>query len=97
MRFVVRCIIPTEAGNKALANPAGFIATIENFMKANKVENAHFMEINGDRTAVFVLDIQTVDRIPSIAEPLFQMGAKVEFHPVMTLDDLKKGIQSIPK
>ena len=32
--------------------------------------------------------------IPSIAEPLFQeMGANVEFHPVMSLDDLKKAIQ----
>jgi hypothetical protein len=28
-----------------------------------------------------------------LAEPLFiKMGAHVEFHPVMSLDDLKKGI-----
>ncbi len=49
------------------------------------------MELNGDRTVVFVMDMSSVDRIPSVAEPLFMMGAKVEFHPAMTLDDLKKG------
>jgi hypothetical protein len=25
-----------------------------------------------------------------VAEPLFQLGAEVEFHPVMSFDDLKK-------
>jgi hypothetical protein len=34
--------------------------------------------------------------IPSIAEPLFQdIGAKVEFHPVMVLEDLKKAIEHL--
>ena len=97
MRFVVRCNIPTEAGNKGLADPASFVANIENYIRANKVEQSYFFEANGDRVAVFVLDMPTADKIPSIAEPFFRMGAKVELHPVMTLDDLKKGIQSIPK
>jgi hypothetical protein len=31
--------------------------------------------------------------IPDIAEPLFQdIGAKVEFHPVMLFEDLKKAV-----
>ena len=34
--------------------------------------------------------------IPSIAEPLFQdIGAKVEFHPVMVFEDLKKAIEHL--
>ena len=38
------------------------------------------------------------DQIPFVAEPLFQdLGEKVEFHPVMVLDDLKKAIQNMPK
>lgn len=34
--------------------------------------------------------------IPSIAEPLFQdLGAKVEFHPVMVIGDLKKALERL--
>jgi hypothetical protein len=37
--------------------------------------------------------MQNADQIPVLAEPLFNaMGANVDFHPVMSLDDLKKGI-----
>lgn len=43
--------------------------------------------------AAFIVDIQSADQIPVLAEPLFSgMGANVELHPVMSLDDLKKGI-----
>jgi hypothetical protein len=41
----------------------------------------------------FIVNMESADMIPNIAEPLFQdMGAKVEFHPVMLLDDLKKAL-----
>jgi hypothetical protein len=50
-------------------------------------------EANGNRIAAFIVDIQSADQIPVLAEPLFsEMRAHVEFHPVMSLDDLKKGI-----
>lgn len=93
MRFVVRAVIPTEAGNRMVKDP-NFIANMENYVKATKAEQAYFLELNGDRTAVFVMDLPSVDRIPAVAEPLFMLGAKVELHPAMTLDDLKKGIAS---
>lgn len=96
MRFVVRAVIPTEAGNKMVKDP-NFLANMENYIKANKVEQAYFLELNGDRTVVFVMDVASNDRVPAIAEPLFMLGAKVEFHPAMTFEDLKKGVQSMPK
>lgn len=96
MRFVVRAVIPTEAGNKMVKDP-NFLANIENYIKANNVEQAYFLELNGDRTCVFVMDMASNDKMPAIAEPLFMMGAKVEVHPAMNLDDLKKGVQNIPK
>jgi hypothetical protein len=35
----------------------------------------------------------TVDKIPVIAEPMFQeYNAKVQIHPVMLFDDVKKGL-----
>jgi hypothetical protein len=41
----------------------------------------------------FIVDIQNANQIPVIIEPLFSgMDAHVELHPVMSLDDLKKGM-----
>jgi hypothetical protein len=94
MRFVVRAVIPTEAGNKMVKDP-NFISNMENYIKANNVAASYFLELNGDRTVVFVMDLSSVDRIPAVAEPLFMMGAKVEFHPAMTFEDLKKGVAAL--
>ena len=91
MRFVVRAVIPTEAGNRMVKDP-NFLTNMENYIKVNNVAASYFLELNGDRTVVFIMDVSSVDRIPAIAEPLFLMGAKVEFHPAMTFEDLKKGI-----
>jgi hypothetical protein len=41
----------------------------------------------------FIVNIESNDQIPALMEPLFQgMNAKVEVHPVMNFDDLKKGL-----
>lgn len=93
MRFIIRVIIPTEAGNKAIKDP-NFVKNIEDFINNTKAEAAYFTELNGDRTAIFILDMQSADMIPIIAEPFFQIGAKVEFHPAMNLQDLKKGLST---
>jgi hypothetical protein len=92
VRFLVRAQMPTEAGNKAVKNPK-FLQDIEDFIKKVNAEAAYFFEAGGDRTMAFIVNMESADMIPSIAEPLFQdMGAKVEFHPVMLLDDLKKAL-----
>jgi hypothetical protein len=41
---------------------------------------------------VFIAEMRSADQIPGLAEPLFQMGANVEFHPVMSFDDLNRAI-----
>jgi hypothetical protein len=95
MRFIVRAKMPTEAGNRAVQDP-NFLKKLEEYMSKVKPEAAYFFEADGDRVAAFVVDMQRVDQIPSIAEPLFQgWGAGVEFHPVMSFDDLKKSLPSI--
>jgi hypothetical protein len=92
MRFIIRAKIPTEAGNKAVKDPS-FLKNLEDYMNKAKPEAAYFFEADGDRVAAFVVDLQSADQIVVLAEPLFnEMGAKVEFHPVMNFDDLKKGI-----
>ena len=66
---------------------------LETYINKVKAEATYFFEANGNRVAAFIVDIQSADQIPVLAEPLFSgMGAHVVFHPVMSLDDLKKGI-----
>jgi hypothetical protein len=95
MRVLVRVMIPTTAGNKAVKDP-NFLKTIEDYTKKYNCEAAYFTEVNGNRTFVFVLDLPGPDMIPAIVEPLFQgFDANVEIHPTMNLDDLKKVISKI--
>ena len=91
MRFIVRTIFTTEAGNKAVSEP-NFLKNIQDFIENNRAEAAYFAELNGERNAIFIVDLPSVDRIPAIAEPFFRMGARVEFHPAMNFEDLKKGL-----
>jgi hypothetical protein len=91
MRFLIHAKIPTEDGNKMVQDP-NFSSKLKYINKV-KAEATYFFEADGDRVAAFIVDIQSADQIPVLAEPLFGgMGAQVEFHPVMSLDDLKKAM-----
>jgi hypothetical protein len=92
MRFLIHAKIPTEDGNKMVQDP-NFLKKLEEYTNKVKAEAAYFFEAGGNRVAAFIVDLQSADQIPILAEPLFSgMGAHVELHPVMSLDDLKKGI-----
>ena len=92
MRFLIRATIPTEDGNKMVQDP-NFLRKLEEYVNKVNAEAAYFFEANGSRIASFIVDVQSADQIPVLGEPLFiKMGAHVEFHPVMSLEDLKKGI-----
>jgi hypothetical protein len=43
----------------------------------------------------FIVDVPSVDRVPVIAEPFFRMSARVEFHPAMNFEELKKGLSGV--
>jgi len=92
MRFLVRIQPTVEGGNKMIKDPKG-IQKLEAYYKKIKGEAAYFYEQNGLRTFAFIVDLPSVDKIPSIAEPMFQeYNATVEFHPVMLFEDLKRAI-----
>jgi hypothetical protein len=93
MRFIIRAQIPTEAGNRMVKDPNG-LKQLESYVQSVKPEASYFFEAGGDRTMVFVINMERADQMGSVAEPLFMMGAKVEFHPVMLLDDLRRGWES---
>jgi hypothetical protein len=96
MRFIIRAQLPTEAGNKMVKNP-NFENDLKNYMQSIKAEAAYFFEAGGERTMVFIANMDRADQLAVFAEPLFMMGAKVEFHPVMVVEDLKKAMANIPK
>ena len=92
MRFLIHAKIPTEGGNK-IVQDTNLLRKLQKYINKVKAEATYFFEADGNRVAAFIVDIQNADQIPVLAEPLFSgMGAHVEFHPVMSLDDLKKGI-----
>ena len=45
---------------------------VEDYMKKSKAETEYLFEAHGDRTIVFIVDMQSADQIPALAEPLFQ-------------------------
>jgi hypothetical protein len=94
MRFILRAQIPTEAGNRMMQNPNA-MKDMESYMQKIKPEAAYFFEAGGDRTMVFIVNMDRTDQMPILAEPLFMLGAKVEFHPVMLPEDLKKAVESM--
>jgi len=90
MRFLVKVSIPVEAGNEA-ARQGKLGETIGRILSELKPEAAYFIEDGGKRTGLLILKMEDAHQIPSIAEPWFlAFNAKVEFHPVMTLEDLQK-------
>jgi hypothetical protein len=96
MRFIIRAQLPTEAGNKMMQNANG-MQELEAYVRNIKAEAAYFFEAGGDRTMVFIVNMERTDQMAVFAEPLFMMGAKVEFHPVMLLEDLKKAGESLKR
>jgi len=56
-----------------------------------KPEAIYFTEFAGRRSAIMVVDVPDATKIPMYAEPWFlTFNAEVEFHPVMTPDDLQR-------
>jgi hypothetical protein len=94
MRFLIRAKTPTDAGNKVVQDP-NFLTKLEEYMNMIKPEAAYFMPIEGHRAGAFIVNVESNEQIPAIVEPLFQWwGANVDVVPVMTFDELKKGLQN---
>jgi hypothetical protein len=97
MRFALQIKIPAEAGNAALK--AGKLAeAIMTFVDKWKPEAAYFFPQKGHRAALFIVNFGDASQIPPVVEPFFTaLDAEVYLTPVMTLDDLKKGLGAIEK
>ena len=59
-------------------------------IRLNLKQVTFFEQADGNRVVAFIVNVDSVDMIPSVAEPLFQeMGFNVEYHPV------KKAVQHL--
>lgn len=62
---------------------------VKTMMGELKPEAAYFTEMDGYRTAILIVQMEKASEMPRIAEPFFLgLEAEVEFHPVMSAEDL---------
>jgi hypothetical protein len=93
MRILMKAQLPADPGRDV--PPATRLETIRRVLDALKPEAVYFYPEHGVRTTIAVFDLKASSELPSIAEPFFRQGAKVEFFPVMTIEDLQAGLKKL--
>jgi hypothetical protein len=90
MRMLLSVKLPHQPFNAAVKDGSAG-SKLNRILEAIKPEAVYFTERNGCRGAVLIVDLPDPSKIPALAEPWFlTFQADVEFHVVMTPDDLKK-------
>jgi len=93
MRMLLKAQLDVSKANEALKD-GSLQKAFESIMEKLNPEAAYFTVEDGKRTALIVFDLADPSQMPVAAEPLFQaVDAAVDFTPVMTEDDLQKGLQ----
>ena len=94
MRTMITITVPVESGNRAIKDGA-IERTIGKFVEQFRPEASYFYTRNGLRTGQFVFEMKDPSQYPAIAEPFFSnLGASVDFVPVMNADELKRGLEA---
>ncbi|HXJ77697.1 MAG TPA: panthothenate synthetase [Candidatus Methylomirabilis sp.] len=98
MRMLLRITIPHDTFNQAVKDGSAG-RKLNGILQETKPEAVYFTELVGKRCALVIVDLPDASRIPALAEPWFlTFNADVEFHPVMTPDDLAKaGLDALGK
>ncbi len=98
MRMLLKVKIPNEEFNKAVRD--GSVGQkIRRILEDAKPEAVYFTENQGQRGALMIVDLAEPSKVPALAEPWFlAFNAEVEFHIVMTPEDLQKaGLEELGK
>jgi len=92
MRTMLKFTVPVEKGNEAVKEDS-FGKTMQALMNELKPEAAYFGAFEGKRGAMLFFDLAEPSKIVEILEPLsLNLNAAVEILPVMSGEDLRKGI-----
>src|SRR5215207_8486825 len=90
MRFMLTCRIPAEKGGE-LVKTGSPGPTVQSIVEGLKPEAAYCVDVDGARGAHIVVEMEEASQIPPLVEPLMlALGAEIEVHPVMVLEDLGK-------
>jgi hypothetical protein len=98
MRMLLNVKFPHEEFNKAVRD--GTVGQkIRHILEIAKPEAVYFTEQSGQRGAILIIDLIDPSKVPAFAEPWFlAFNANVEFHIVMSPDDLQKaGLEELGK
>jgi len=98
MRMLLNVKIPHEEFNKAVRD--GSVGhKLRRILEDTKPDAVYFTEQNGQRGAILIIDLIDPSKVPAFAEPWFlAFNANVEFHIVMSPDDLQKaGLEELGK
>ena len=98
MRMLLNVEFPHEPFNAAVRDGSAG-AKIARIMEAIKPEAAYFIEQNGHRTAILIVQVEQSAQIPALAEPWFlQFNADCQFRIAMTPEDLQQaGLEALGK
>jgi hypothetical protein len=95
MRVIARITVPVEVGNRAIKD-GSLGAVMQETAERWKPEAMYFTAFDSQRTAIIVFDLPDASDIPVFAEPFFgRLDAGLELAPVMTADDLRKGVAKL--
>jgi hypothetical protein len=98
MRILLRVRMPHKEFNAAVRD--GTVGPkLNRILEETKPQAVYFTEFNGQRTALMIVDLDDPSKVPALAEPWFlTFSADVEFHVVMTRDDLRQaGLDALGK
>jgi hypothetical protein len=88
--------IPTESGNDALKS-GRMAKLLPQITEDLKPEAAYFYPDQGPRAGHFIVDMTSSSQLVDIGERLWQaLGGHVEIRPVMSAEDLQKGLSAVP-
>lgn len=89
MRMLLMIRLPHETFNAAVRDGSAG-RKMQAILEEIKPESVYFAEMNGQRTAVMIVELENSSKVPALAEPWFlTFNADVEFHVVMTPKDLE--------
>ncbi len=97
MRMLLKVRPRGDAGNKAIRDGT-FGRVLGRFAERFRPEASYFTTENGERTALLIFDLKVESDMVAAAEPFWnEMHATVDWAPVMTADDVQKGLGALAR
>ncbi len=95
MRFLLRVVIPVDAGNEMVKDPK-MAQKLQGILSDIKPEAVYFGAERRQRSFHLIVNIDEASQIPRVTEPFFHaFRADTDLVPIMALEDLQKSAPDI--